>query len=102
MQDSRRRVWIDARQMRFGSIDELNAWVGERCRQLWTEVKHPEHKQFSVADVLEQERLQMMPMPVAFDGYVEEVARVSSTCLATVARNRYSVPCELAGWLGRC
>ena len=97
VQDSRRRVWIDARQMRFGSIDELNAWVGERCRQLWTEVKHPEHKQFSVAEMLEHERLEMMPMPAAFDGYVEEVARVSSTCLATVARNRYSVPCELAG-----
>jgi len=78
-------------------MDELNAWVGERCKALWVEVRHPEHKQFSVAEVLEQERLQMMPMPVPFDGYVEEAARVSSTCLATVARNRYSVPCELAG-----
>jgi hypothetical protein len=28
---------------------------------------------------------------------VEIVARVSSTCLVTVKRNRYSVPCELAG-----
>ena len=37
-----------------------------------------------------------MPMPVAFDGYVENPAKVSSTCLVTVARNRYSVPCELA------
>ena len=97
VQDSRRRVWIDARQLRFGSIDELNAWVGERCRQLWTEVRHPEHKQFSVAEMLDHERLHLMPMPAAFDGYVEEVARVSSTCLATVARNRYSVPCEWAG-----
>jgi hypothetical protein len=90
-------VWIDAREKRFGGMDELNAWLGERCRALWLEVKHPEHKHFSVAEVLEQERAQMMPMPVAFDGYVEEAARVSSTCLATVARNRYSVPCELAG-----
>jgi hypothetical protein len=32
-----------------------------------------------------------------FDGYVENPARVSSTCLVVVARNRYSVPCELAG-----
>ena len=39
----------------------------------------------------------MMPKPAPFDGYVEVVARVSSTCLVTVARNRYSVPCELAG-----
>jgi DNA replication protein DnaC len=28
---------------------------------------------------------------------VENPARVSSTCLVTVLRNRYSVPCELAG-----
>jgi hypothetical protein len=39
----------------------------------------------------------MMPMPTPFDGYVEKPARVSSTCLITAQRNRYSVPCELAG-----
>lgn len=36
-------------------------------------------------------------MPQPFDGYVESSARVSSTCLVTVKRNRYSVPCEWAG-----
>jgi hypothetical protein len=36
-------------------------------------------------------------MPEPFDGYVEKPARVSSTCLVSVARNRYSVPCEWAG-----
>ncbi len=97
VQDSRRRIWIDARDRRFASLDELNAWLGERCRALWQELKHPEHKQFSVTEMLEHERLQLMPMPTAFDGYVEEAARVSSTCLVSVARNRYSVPCELAG-----
>jgi hypothetical protein len=35
-----------------------------------------------------------MPMPVAFDGYVETLARVSSTALVSVDGNRYSVPCE--------
>ena len=40
-----------------------------------------------------------MPMPEPFDGYVEKTSRVSSTCLVTVARNRYSVPCEWAGKL---
>jgi hypothetical protein len=38
-----------------------------------------------------------MPLPTPFDGYVESQARVSSTCLVTIARNRYSVPCALAG-----
>ena len=97
VQDSRRRIWIAAQERQFGSFAELNAWVGERCRALWSELRHPEYEAFSVADMLEQEQAQMMPMPTPFDGYVEKAARVSSTCLVTVNRNRYSVPCELAG-----
>jgi len=97
VQDSRRRIWIDAARRRFGSFVELNAWLAERCRALWNEVRHPEHSQFSVAEMLEHERPHLMPMPEPFDGYVEKPARVSSTCLVSVARNRYSVPCELAG-----
>ena len=97
VQDSRRRIWIEARTLRFGSLAELNAWLANRCRALWEEVRHPEHRRFSVAEMLEHERSQLMPMPEPFDGYVEKPARVSSTCLVAVARNRYSVPCELAG-----
>ena len=97
VQDSRRRIWLEAAKQRFGSFAELNAWLAERCRDLWREVKHPEQKQFNVAEMLEHERGHLMPMPTPFDGYVEEVARVSSTCLVAVARNRYSVPCELVG-----
>ena len=97
VQDSRRRIWIEAGQRRFGSFAELNAWLGERCRALWQELRHPQHKEFSIAEMLELEQSRLMPMPVAFDGYVENAARVSSTCLVTVARNRYSVPCEWAG-----
>jgi transposase len=97
VQDSRRRIWLDAAQRRFGSFTELNAWLGERCRALWSELRHPVHGQFSVAEMLEHEMAHLMPMPEPFDGYVESPARVSSTCLVSVARNRYSVPCELAG-----
>ena len=97
VQDSRRRIWIDAQTRKWHTFEELNAWLGERCRALWSEIRHPEYKQFSVAEMLEQERTELMPMPTAFDGYVERSAKVSSTCLVAVARNRYSVPCELAG-----
>ena len=97
VQDSRRRIWIDAQARKWSSFEELNAWLGARCRALWSEIRHPEYKQFSVAEMLEQERSELMPMPTAFDGYVERSAKVSSTCLVAVARNRYSVPCELAG-----
>jgi transposase len=96
VQDSRRRIWLDARDQRFSTLDELNAWLAERCRALWAELRHPEHKAFSVLEMLELERQHLMPMPTPFDGYVQEFSRVSSTCLVTVARNRYSVPCEWA------
>ena len=78
VQDSRRRIWLDAQNRQFGSFAELNAWLGERCRSLWSDLRHPEHKQFSVADMLEQERAEMMPVPTPFDGYVEKPARVSA------------------------
>ena len=39
---------------------------------------------------------QRVQVPGVFDGYIEVVARVSSTCLVTVKRNRYSVPCQWA------
>ena len=97
VQDSRRRIWLDAQQCQFGSFEALNAWLGERCRALWGEIRHPEFKQFSVQEMLAQELPEMMPMPAPFDGYVEREARVSSTCLVSVQRNRYSVPCEFAG-----
>jgi transposase len=97
VQDSRRRIWIEAGKRKWSNLAQLNAWIAERCRELWQEVRHPEHKQFSVAEVLELEREQLMPMTMPFDGYVEEAARVSSTCLVAIAKNRYSVPCELVG-----
>jgi len=97
VQDSRRRIWLDAQKIQWGSFAQLNTWLGERCRALWGDLRHPQFKEFSIVEMLEQERAQMMPMPSAFDGYVEKPARVSSTCLVAVARNRYSVPCELVG-----
>ena len=79
VQDRRRRIWIDATKQRFGSFVELNAWLGERCRALWQEIRHPEHDQFSVAEMIEHERPHLMSMPAPFDGYVEKPARASST-----------------------
>ena len=96
VQDSRRRIWLEAQQQKFSTFDALNAWLSVRCRNLWEELKHPTYKGLTLAEMLEQERPEMMPMPTPFDGYVEQLARVSSTCLVTAAGNRYSVPCEWA------
>jgi transposase len=97
VQDSRRRIWQEAAQRRFGSFLELNLWLQERCKALWQEIRHPEYDGMTVAEVLEHERAHLMPMLTPFDGYIESLNRVSSTGLVAVARNRYSVPCEFVG-----
>ena len=97
VQDSRRRIWQEVLERRWGSFAELNAWLGERCKQLWHELRHPEQTRFTVAEMLELEREHLLAVQTPFDGYVHKLARVSSTCLVSVAGNRYSVPCELAG-----
>jgi transposase len=96
VQDTRRRIWQDAQQQRFGSFAELNAWLATQCLAAW-EAPHPELTGLTIRDAWLQERPQLMPMPTPFDGYVELPARVSSTSLVSVARNRYSVPCAWAG-----
>ena len=50
----------------------------------------------TVADVLQDERLHLMPMPRAFDGYVAQPVRVSATSLIHFQRNRYSLPTSYA------
>jgi transposase len=96
VQDSRRRIWQDAAQLRFSSFAELNAWLQERCQALWSELTYPELAHLRVADALAMERDALMPMVPAFDGYVEAVATVSSTSLVSIERNKYSVPCRFA------
>src|SRR5258708_7671632 len=88
VQDSRRRIWHDARQERFSSFVELNTWLDKRCHTLWAECRHPDYPDLTLANVLELEQAQLMPMPSPFDGYIEMLARVSSTCLITIHRNR--------------
>jgi hypothetical protein len=96
VQDSRRRIWLQAGSQRFATIADLNDWLLARCRALWQSLPHPEYAELTIAEMLEHEQAHLMPMVRPFDGYVEEPGRVSSTCLVSAARN-YSVPCELAG-----
>ena len=96
VQDARRRIWQVALEQRFASFAELNAFLADQCLAARA-AAHPEFPGMTIAEALEHEQPQLMPMPAAFDGYVELPARVSSTSLVSVARNRYSVPCAFAG-----
>jgi hypothetical protein len=97
VQGSRRRIWLDAQNCMFHTIEERNAWFGQRCRALWSELLHPQYNGLTVADVPELEWVEMMPMSTHFDGYVERTIRVSSSCLISVAQNRFSVPWDRVG-----
>ena len=96
VQDRRRQIWQSATQQRWPDFAGLNAWLGEQCRQAWQDMAHPEWPALTLAELLEDERLQMLPNPRPFDGYIEQPVRVSSTALIHFQRNRYSVPNELA------
>ena len=99
VQDSRPRIWQEAAKERFGSFTELNLWLLARCRALWQELRHADYEDLSIAEMLEHEQPSLMPMVTPFDGYVETLGKVSSTCLVSEDRSRYSVPCELVGQL---
>lgn len=92
VQDRRRQIWRKATERRWPDLVTLNEWLAERCRQCWEEMAHPQWPVMTVADVLQDERTRLMPLPRLFDGYVEHLVRASTTALVTFQRNRYSVP----------
>lgn len=96
VQDRRRQIWVEVGNRRWDSLEQVNAWVSERCRTAWSEMMHPQWPTMTIADVLQDEQQQMMPCPRPFDGYVEQPIRVSSTSLIHFERNRYSVPTPFA------
>ena len=79
----------------FPDLEALNVWLEQRCLTLWTETAHGTLPG-SIADVWTEEKMALMPLPVAFDGFVELSKRVSPTCLISFERNRYSVPASFA------
>lgn len=94
VQDRRRHIWREASERRWKNLGELNDWLSDTCKAAWQELRHPEGKQLTVAELWQEERLRLMPCPAPFDGYIEQPARVTTTSLIHFQRNRYSVPCE--------
>jgi transposase len=94
VRDARHRLWHGVSG--FDSLAALNAWLKQRCLALWQELSHPEDRGRSIAAYWAEERAQLMPLPAAFDGFVEHAKRVSSTCLIAFENNRYSVPASFA------
>jgi hypothetical protein len=94
VQDSRPRIWHEV--PKFADLAELNLWLERRCVAQWHTIRHPEQRERTVAEVWEEERPHLMQAPPPFDGFVEDMKRVSPTCLVAFERNRYSVPASFA------
>jgi transposase len=94
VRDARYRLWHQAPA--FVDLEALNRWLEQRCTTLWQEIRHPEYKDRTIAEVWQDEVVCLMSVPAPFDGYIEYSKRVSSTCLITFDNNRYSVPASFA------
>jgi transposase len=90
------REWLFTPILRFDTLAALNAWLEIRCTEL-AKRSHPTWKERPIAEVFAEERCCLRPITAPFDGYFEQTLRVSSTCLVSYDRNRYSVPAEHAG-----
>ena len=90
------REWLFTPLARFASFAELNEWLALRCTEL-AQRSHPVQSQRTIAACFTEEQPLLRPITAHFDGYVEHMMRVSSTCLVRVDRNRYSVPASAAG-----
>ena len=93
VQDSRRQIL--QKMPGFPDLDMMNAWLQQRCLEVWQETPHGTLPG-TIHDVWAAERAALMPLPPAFDGFIELSKRVSPTCLISFERNRYSVPSSFA------
>ena len=93
VRDARHRFWQPMPE--FPNLDALNDWLEQRCMEMWHDIPHG-GVLGSIADVWAAEQVALMPLPCAFDGFVEHSKRVSPTCLINFERNRYSVPASFA------
>lgn len=94
VQDARHRIWQAAPA--FDSLTDVNAWLESRCLELWRELPHPEQSGRTLYNVWSDELPLLMRVPRSFDGFIEHIKRVSTTCLVAFERNRYSVPASFA------
>ena len=84
-------------RLRFKNLDELNAWLLDRCIAYVKAHKHPEFADKTIWEVFEAERPKLVPYAGRFDGFHAVPASVSKTCLVRFDNNKYSVAASAVG-----
>ncbi|MBP6767711.1 MAG: IS21 family transposase [Reyranella sp.] len=84
-------------RLRFKTLDELNAWLLDKCIASAKTHKHPEFTDKTVWEVFEAERPKLVAYVGRFDGFHAVPAAVSKTCLVRFDNNKYSVTASAVG-----
>jgi transposase len=84
-------------RLRFKTLDELNAWLLDKCVAYAKAHSHPELTEQTVWEVFEAERPKLVPYAGRFDGFHAVPAAVSKTCLVRFDNNKYSVAANAVG-----
>jgi hypothetical protein len=84
-------------RLRFKSLDELNAWLLDKCIAYAKAHRHPELTEHTIWEVFEAERPKLVPYAGRFDGFHAVPASVSKTCLVRFDNNKYSVAASAVG-----
>ena len=84
-------------RLRCKSLDELNAWLLDKCVAYAKAHRHPEIADKAIWEVFEEERPKLVPLRGRFDGFHSVSASVSKTCLVRFDNNKYSVGASAVG-----
>jgi Mu transposase, C-terminal domain len=84
-------------RLRVKSLDELNAWLLDKCVAYAKAHRHPEQSDQTVWQMFEAERSNLVPNVGRFDGFHSLPASVSKTCLVRFDNNKYSVVSTAVG-----
>lgn len=84
-------------RLRVKSLDELNAWLLDKCVAYAKAHRHPEQTDKTVWEVFEAERPHLVPYVGPFDGFHSVPASVSKTCTVRFDNNKYSVMATAVG-----
>jgi transposase len=84
-------------RLRFKTLDELNAWLLDKCIAYAKVHRHPELTEQTIWQVFEAERPKLVPYTGRFDGFHAVPAAVSKTCLVRFDNNKYSVAASAVG-----
>jgi transposase len=84
-------------RLRFKSLDEVNAWLVDKCIAYAKAHRHPELSEQTIWEVFEAERPKLVPYAGRFDGFHAVPASVSKTCLVRFDNNKYSVAASAVG-----